>query len=252
VKNDLTHLDLFSGIGGFAIAARSAGFRTVGFSEVEPYACRVLRSRFAGVPNLGDVRKPESFSGLGPVTILSAGYPCQGESLTGLRLGASDDRWLWPATRDIIPVARPTWFIGENVLGHVTMGLDTVLSDLDGLGYAAQPFVIPACAVGAWHIRERVWILAHDEEGSRGSRDSLVPGRVGGHAQQSGGRARRGVPETGGASHAGYEREPGLGRLVHGVPNRTHRLEGTGNAIVPQIAENFFRWIAQIERGEVT
>lgn len=159
--HNLTHLDLFSGIGGFALAAGRAGFRTVGFSEVEPYACRVLAERFPGVPNLGDVRQHATFVRFRGVDVVTAGYPCQPDSLAGKRRGEADDRWLWPAARGIIAVVRPAWFIGENVFGHVSMGLDGVLSDLESIGYAAQPFVVPACAVDAHHRRDRVWIIAY-------------------------------------------------------------------------------------------
>lgn len=159
--NDLTHLDLFSGIGGFALAARNTGFRTVGFSEVEPYACRVLDERFPGVPNLGDVKRTDAFTGLGRVTVLTGGYPCQPFSLAGKRGGASDDRHLWPAMRDVIEAVRPTWVIAENVSGHVTMGLDSVLADLEGRGYSTQPFIVPACAVDAKHRRDRLWIIGY-------------------------------------------------------------------------------------------
>lgn len=165
VVNDLTHLDLFSGIGGFSIAAKRAGFRTVAFSEVEKWACRVLGSRFAGTENIGDVRQTDRFARIrGSVSVLTAGYPCQPDSLAGERRGQEDHRWLWPAARSIVKALRPAWFIGENVFGHVSMGLDGVLTDLEGLGYAAQPFIIPACAVGAKQRRDRVWIVGSDSE----------------------------------------------------------------------------------------
>lgn len=279
--HDLTHLDLFSGIGGFALAARAAGFRTVGFSEIHPHACRVLRARFPGVRNLGDVRKPESFAGVGPLTVLTGGYPCQGESFAGLRKGAGDDRWLWPATGDIIKAARPAWFIGENVLGHVSMGLDTVLADLESLGYSAQPFVIPACAVDARHRRDRVWVVAHDDrrdgpasgpgEAQAGAANVAFAGaepalrtdagRAGREERDAAALADRSGLGAGldDEKWTGWDPEPGVGGVVHGVPPRSHessfivqRLTGLGNAIVPQIPAKFFRWIGQIERGEIT
>lgn len=173
--HEFTHLDLFSGIGGFSLAAQRAGFKTIGFSEVEPYACRVLAERFPGVPNIGDVRKLDSFAGLGRVTVLTGGYPCQPFSLAGKRGGADDDRHLWPAMREVIDSVRPSWVIGENVFGHVSMGLDSVLSDLESLGYSSQPFIIPACGVDARHKRERVWIVANagcGRFGREGSREA--------------------------------------------------------------------------------
>lgn len=281
--NELTHLDLFSGIGGFAIAAQWAGFRTIGFSEVEPYACRVLAEQFPGVPNFGDVRKRESFAGLGPVTVLTSGYPCQPFSYAGKRGGASDDRHLWPAMRSLIEGVRPAWIIGENVSGHITMGLDVVLSDLATLGYACQPFVIPACGVGAHHKRERVWILANrvcerserlrDESGESGSagqgrtdceadcqlRAVANPAGAGqsgqGESKQRGHTEEAREGETNHAvavgKHAVWCPEPSVGRVANGVSDRAHRLKGLGNAIVPQVVEPFFHWIGQIEKGEL-
>ncbi len=186
MKHDLTHLDLFSGIGGFALAARAQGFRTVGFAETEPFPCKVLARQFPGVPNLGDVRKRNAFARLGNITVVSAGYPCQPDSLAGKRRGKSDDRWLWPAARDILATVRSPWFIGENVFGHVTLGLDQVIFDLESLGYSAQPFIIPACAVDAPHRRERVWVVAYSEHPGRQSRQvsqgressTLLPGQI--------------------------------------------------------------------------
>lgn len=282
--HELTHLDLFSGIGGFAIAAQRAGFRTVGFSEIEPYACRVLVERFPGVPNLGNIRNRKSFSGLGRVTVLTGGYPCQPFSTAGRRAGKADDRHLWPAMRDVIQVVRPAWVIGENVSGHITLGLDQVLSDLEGDGYAAQPFAIPACGVGAHHKRERVWILAHSLRiGSKRLRDEpnqssatrqgrtdcetdceprivadSISQRQSGQGQ-SGQRLRQKENPERQANHAlavsqpaVWLPEPELGRVANGIPDSLDRLKGLGNAIVPQVAEPFFHWIRQIEEGEIT
>ena len=181
MSNELTHLDLFSGIGGFALAAKRQGFRTLAFSEIDPYACRVLARQFPGVPNLGNVRIGKSFAGLGPVTVCTGGYPFQPFSFCGKRAGSADDRHLWPAMRDVIAAVRPAWVIAENVLGHVTMGLDAVLADLEGIGYASQPFVIPACAVDARHLRNRVWIVANSSGGRcspAGCRQDEQPGRT--------------------------------------------------------------------------
>lgn len=190
-----THLDLFSGIGGLALAAQWAGFRTVGFCEREPYAQQVLKERFGAI--LADAEKlqrngckhhagsdsekrgqvSESGNGSRPrlhpdiftlngaeyagVDLITGGFPCQPFSVAGKRLGAADDRAIWPQMLRVIDEARPDWVLGENVTGIVTMELDNVLSDLEGIGYAAWPLVIPACAVDAKHRRDRVWIVAH-------------------------------------------------------------------------------------------
>src|SRR5258707_12728988 len=98
----LKHMDLCSGIGGFAIAAEWAGFETVGFAEIDPYCCKLLAQNWPGIPNYGDIRTAD-FSGLrGSVIVLSAGVPCQPRSLAGKRRGACDNRWSWPATLDVV------------------------------------------------------------------------------------------------------------------------------------------------------
>lgn len=156
-----THLDLFSGIGGFALAAGWAGYRTVGFCEVEDYPRRILSKRFSGVPIHGDIRELDGSAYRG-VTLITGGYPCQPFSQAGKRKGAADDRHLWPEMLRVVKQARPAWVLAENVAGHITMGLDEVLADLEGEGYAARAVVVPACAVDAPHRRDRVWIVAND------------------------------------------------------------------------------------------
>lgn len=177
--HEFTHLDLFSGIGGFALAAQRAGFKTVGFSEVKKAAVRKYRARFPDAKNYGDVRVPESFSELrGRVTVGSGGFPCQPWSGAGSRKGKSDDRHLGPAMCDVIDLVRPSWFIGENVPGFVGMGgFDALADALENIGYACQPFIIPACTLGAWHIRERLWIIAHSQGERCGEGRSKPDGR---------------------------------------------------------------------------
>ena len=159
-----THLDLFSGIGGFALAAQRTGWQTIGFSEIEPYACKILKRHWPDVPNYGDIRNIRGVR----ADLITGGFPCQPYSLSGKRAGASDDRALWPEMCRVIDEAKPSWVLGENVAGLVTMELDRVLSDLEAIGYSAWPIVVPACAVDARHRRDRVWIVAHSEGNSSG------------------------------------------------------------------------------------
>jgi DNA (cytosine-5)-methyltransferase 1 len=164
---------LFSGIGGIDLAAHWAGMETVMFCEREPYCQRVIRKHWPHVPIIDDVRdftrKELERRGIGTIDIISAGYPCQPFSYAGKRRGAEDDRHLWPEVMRILEEIRPRWFVGENVAGHVTLGLDDVLADLGGAGYAAQAFLIPAAAVRASHRRDRVFIVAHSGSGKRQS-----------------------------------------------------------------------------------
>ena len=164
-------LDLFSGIGGFSLGLhRTGGFETVAFVERDDYAQKVLAKNFPDVPIFDDVRTFDA-DGLGRIDVVTGGYPCQPFSQAGQRRGAEDDRHLWPEMARIIRQCNPTWVVAENVAGHITMGLDEVLSDLEGQGYATRPFVIPACAVDAPHRRDRVWIIAHNDSQHRSANE---------------------------------------------------------------------------------
>jgi DNA (cytosine-5)-methyltransferase 1 len=165
LKSAYEHLDLFSGIGGFALAARWNGLRTIQFVEYEPYAQKVLRKNFPDVPIHDDIKDFNATKFRKPF-LCTGGYPCQPFSQSGLRRGEKDHRHLWPEMLRVIQECRPTWVLAENVAGHITMGLDQVLSDLEGEDYACQPFVIPACAKDARHRRDRVWIVGWDSKSS--------------------------------------------------------------------------------------
>ena len=251
-KDEKTHLDLFSGIGGFALAAKWNGYRTVGFCDNEPYAQAVLKKHWPDVPCHKDIRevRGELYAG---VTLLTGGFPCQPFSDVGRKRGQADDRYLWPEMFRVICEARPTWVLGENVAGIKNMALDQALSDLEGKDYQVQSFVIPACAVNAPHRRDRVWICAMDVAESK----SL---RVGGRSSQSGKRWERmvqkeqegcemGSKAEGCSSSVGEwseESESSISRILDGVSNRVDRCHALGNAIVPQVASEIIRCINKI------
>lgn len=162
------HLDLTSGIGGFALAARWNGVQTIGFCEIDPWCRRVLAKNFPGVPQHDDVKTITpailaDWSGGQRVWILTAGYPCQPFSVAGQRRGETDPRHLWPFIAALVADVRPTWLLLENVAGHISLGLDSVLDALENLNYACWPLVVPAAGVGAPHQRKRVWIVACDQ-----------------------------------------------------------------------------------------
>ena len=159
-----THVDLCSGIGGFALGFERAGLsRPVMFCDIEPWSRKILAKHWPGVPIEEDVKElanePERIP---DCTILTAGYPCQPFSSAGKRRGTEDDRHIWPYIRKIVASKRPTWCVFENVYGHVSLGLDQVLSDLEAEGYAPRTFIVPAAGVDACHKRDRVWIVARD------------------------------------------------------------------------------------------
>jgi len=154
------HIDLFSGIGGFALAARWAGYQTEVFCEQDAFCQRVLKKHWPDVPVVGDIFEFDGSAYRG-ADLLTGGFPCQPYSCAGKRGGDSDDRALWPEMRRVISEARPRWIVAENVTGIISMALDGVLSDLEGEGYEVQTVIVPACAVNAPHRRDRVWIVAH-------------------------------------------------------------------------------------------
>ena len=158
-------LDLFSGIGGFSLGLERAGMETVAFCEYDDKARQVLKKHWPDVPQYSDVRTLTKGQldndGITDIGLICGGYPCQPFSTAGKRQGEEDDRALWKEYFRLIKEIRPTWVIAENVAGHISMGLDNVLADLEGEDYAVQTFVIPACAVDAKHRRDRVWIIAN-------------------------------------------------------------------------------------------
>lgn len=150
----LTHLSLFSGIGGLDLAAERAGFRTVGQCEFADYPYQVLCRHWPDVPKWRDICTLSGGdfydrTGLRTVDVLSGGFPCQPFSVAGKRRGTEDDRYLWPEMLRVIKELRPAWVVGENVAGIINMALDQVLSDLEAQNYETRAFVIPACGVDA-------------------------------------------------------------------------------------------------------
>ena len=225
----MRHLDLFSGIGGFALAASwvwREEYETIAFVEREKYCQRVLRKNFPGVPICEDIyaAKGEDYT---PVDLLTGGFPCQPFSVAGKQRGKEDDRYLWPEMLRVIREVRPRWVIGENVAGIINMELDQVLTDLEDEGYTCWTFIIPACAIGSRHIRDRVWILANsDKEGlSKFKRQKKKLARSG--------LDRCFMPDN------WREWNPYSAFILRGddgIPGRVGGVKGFGNAIVPQVA----------------
>lgn len=223
----MRHLDLFSGIGGFALAARWAGLETVAFCENDEFCCKVLRKHWPEVAMHGDIRELDGNEYRG-IELLTGGFPCQPFSEIGEQQGTEDDRHLWPEMRRVIAQARPSWVVAENVPGIIGMALDDVLADLEAEGYAARPLVVPACGVGANHRRDRVWIVANT---------SRQPLRVCRQPRKD--------------AHS-WDTEPGVARVANGIPNGVDRNRALGNAIVPQVAFELLRTMATYNVSSAT
>lgn len=163
----MTHASLFSGIGGFDLAAEYVGWSNVFCCEKDEFCQEVLRYHFPGSQLYEDVKTFKADKYLGRVDVLSGGFPCQPFSHAGKREGSNDDRHLWPEMRRIIEECKPRWIVGENVLGFATWSNGMVLkestNDLGDLGYSVQCYVIPSCGVNAPHKRDRVFIVAHSQ-----------------------------------------------------------------------------------------
>lgn len=173
----LKHLDLFSGIGGFALAAQWTGcFETIGFCEIEKFPQKLLAQNFPGIQIFEDIKNLHETDLQQKPDVITGGYPCQPFSVAGKQRGDKDDRHLWPEMFRLIRECSPRYVICENVAGHVKLGLDVVLSDLENEGYTCRTFIIPACAKGYPHRRDRVWIVANRQSYGDNGADREVSG----------------------------------------------------------------------------
>lgn len=164
----MTHGSLFSGIGGFDLAAEWSGFTNLFNCEWEEFPRKVLKHHFPNAEQFGDIHDFDATKYNGRIDILSGGFPCQPFSVAGKRKGSEDERHMWPEMLRVIGECKPRWVVGENVRGLVNWSdglvFETCCTDLEALGYSVQSFIIPACAAGnAPHRRDRVWIVAHSD-----------------------------------------------------------------------------------------
>jgi len=252
---------------------------TVAFCDFDKYCQKVLKKNFPGVPIYGDVKELNydklKADGIDQIDIITGGYPCQPFSVAGRKKGEDDPRHVWPEMFRLIKELRPTWVIGENVGGHIKLGLDTVLENLESEGYSARTFSISATSIGANHKRERVWIIANladterlgRTEGTQKSEElereesSDKPDNCGQGCTEC--KSCQTLANTKSCDRNEYEIdrehgktetqkifgdrsclsgvgtwwsvEPDVGRVAHGVPDRVDRLKCLGNSVVPQI-----------------
>ena len=274
----MTHGSLFSGIGGFDLAAEWCGWVNTFQVEIDPFCQRVLQKNFPNASRFTDIREFDGTQFRGTIDVLSGGFPCQPYSVAGQRRGASDDRALWPEMLRVVGEIQPTWVVGENVAGIRSMGLENMLSELETVGYQAATLVIPACAVGAVHRRDRVWILAHANRERQQQPEGVVR-QIRGRPEHSDsavfansvgiGREKRrlrseSVEDSGKWHPAADEHGDGsrryfgkvawqpnsqsqILRTAYGLPGRVDRrgkrIRALGNAIVPQVAYQIFKSI---------
>ena len=271
----LNVLDLFSGIGGFSLGLEATGgFETKAFCELDKYCKSVLKKHWPDTRQYDDIKELTydklRSDGIDTIDIITGGYPCQPFSVAGKQKGTEDKRHLWPEYFRLVKECRPTWVIGENVSGHIKLGLDQVIEDLESEGYATRTFSISASSIGANHQRERIWIIANansngllkDDSNIRpqstesigkdsgsirkdipreqhmansysGSKETLNQERVLGEQNTEGETER--YPDGSLQIHGQWNIEPNVGRVADGIPSRVDRLKSLGNSLVPQI-----------------
>ena len=327
----MNHASLFSGIGGFDLAAQWMGWNNIFQVEWDAWCRSILAKNFPDTLRFGDIvefnkmlqngeiitdtnsnrwsngEKRESKakskgrekltninedSRMGSsriitipsIDILTGGFPCQPFSHAGKRKGTDDSRYLWPEMLTTIRILKPTFVVGENVAGLVSMDngktLDGILSDLENEGYQTESFIIPAASVGAWHRRDRIWIVAYSDslrgrerygevqekngeirqrnynaESCNSGKESVTDTKCRGQQGQGKyeqpcnskkGKKRKATESVNGCSSDIWSTEPELGRVANGIPNRVDRLKGLGNSIVPHVAFEIFKAIEQL------
>jgi DNA (cytosine-5)-methyltransferase 1 len=179
----MKHASLFSGIGGFDLAAEWMGWTNLFNCEWEEFPRQVLKHHFPNAIQHGDIKELDATAYAGRVDILTGGFPCQPYSLAGKRKGKEDERHLWPEMLRVIRQCAPRYVVGENVRGLVGwnggMVFEEVCADLEACGYAVQPFLLPAAGVGAPHRRDRVWFVAYANDKGRSDGHGQVQGTNG-------------------------------------------------------------------------
>lgn len=238
------HAELFAGIGGFSLAAKWMGWQNIFQVEIDEWCRKKLKMNFKGTDIYGDIKTFKGTKYKGQVDVLSGGFPCQPFSYSGQRKGKGDDRYLWPEMLRVCQEVRPRFVVAENVPGIISLGLDHVLADLEAENYTCwPPLVIPACAVGADHRRERVWVIAH---ANGNGRQAFLPG-------YKADRHPKARPSDKCYSHLvtaeQFEKSGHQPILLHNADgfspkvDAVNALKAAGNAIVPQVAYTIFKQV---------
>lgn len=203
----MTHVDLFSGIGGFTLAAHWCGIQTLCFVEKDQRCREFLGKTWPRVTIHDDIK---TFNGCpySGATILTAGVPCQPASRAGKQRGEADDRWLWPEALRVLGEVRPAWAVFENPTGIGDVGLSGILAGVEAQNYTVRVFSVPACAVGAPHRRERYWIVAKSNEDGRSA--WIASTTTSGHGSPIEPKVSVGMADSSGEGHQERRMQPGV------------------------------------------
>jgi DNA (cytosine-5)-methyltransferase 1 len=247
----MTHASLFSGIGGFDLAAEWMKWENLFHCEWNPFGQKVLKHHFPNSISYNDITKTDFSIHRGQVDILTGGFPCQPYSSAGKRLGNEDERHLWPEMLRTIQEVQPRWVVGENVLGLTNWNgglvFNEVQVELEAKGYEVQAFILPACAKNAPHRRDRVWFVAYSNK--VGFSTKMANGKLG---RQFGFTKcdQSNVWNTFAIESAICGENDGLPTELDSISLSKYRKESLmayGNAIVPQVAYEIFKAINEFE-----
>ncbi|PSR54186.1 hypothetical protein AHMF7605_11960 [Adhaeribacter arboris] len=241
----MTHGALFNGIAGFPLAAAWAGIPTSWTVEIDEFCNKQSKRHFPDAIQFTDIR---TASNLPYVDIISGGDPCQPHSVSGKKKGEADIRYLWPEMYCIVKETRPNWVINENVTGSILNGvLDTKISNLEDANYTCwPPLIIPASAIGAFHQRKRVWLIAYSNAQRR---KRVLHNNPRSSIEET--RPEYPLDSQGNAFLQFEERvgQPAVFGFPHGISDAVAQLAAYGNAIDPRIAYEIFKAIMQLEKS---
>ena len=267
---ELSVLDLFSGIGGFSLGLESTGkFKTIGFCEKDKFCQKVLQKHWPDTPIYEDIKKLDGTKI--KADVITGGFPCQSISIAGKQKGKNDDRFLFPEMLRVIKETQARWVIGENVqnLLNISNGeiLQGIHNDLESIGYEVQTFSISASSQGAWHKRQRIWIIANTNTrlSFRENKEIQTRGITSNNGSTSianSNNIRTQVQTKG--KHTSFKMFGSQSKKswwktfseFYRIPNglqygldkdRTNRIKALGNAIVPQIATEIGKAIIKAE-----
>jgi len=256
----LRHGSLFSGIGGFDLAAEWCGWKNVFHCEWNEFGQKVLKHYWPEAESYGDITKTDFTKWRGSVDVISGGFPCQPYSSAGKRLGKEDERHLWPEMLRAIREASPSFVVGENVRGLTNWNgglvFDEVQTDLENLGYQVAAFLLPAAAVNAPHARDRIWFVAYNA--SHTMRKGYTRATSDGVQKVEGIAARQYRISSRSYKRNNWQQFPSQSPICSGDDGLPTKLDGItfpkwrkesikayGNAIVPQVAYQIFKSIQQ-------